>query len=140
MKITALVNGKQMELTIMSTYNNGRETVYECTTADGVWVAVEESTVTKAVSGVKTRFDYKGGDVRAVEITINGKSEQAVDAALEALNKIVAKHGYSTMACGMTEEVSNGKFRHIEFIEVDNKDHADYVKKTIYAEFKSEVK
>lgn len=141
MKITAIVNGREMNLTVVSQYDNGIETVYECRNEEGIMVAVEERTVVAIVTPkAKVRYDYKGGEDRAVEVTINGTSEEEVNAAHQVLSKIAKEHGYGVDNCGQTEEVKKGKFQHIETICVENKDDADFVKETIYAEFKAAVK
>lgn len=140
MRITALVNGKEMELEVKKQYNNGMQEVYECVTVDGVWVAVEESTiVSKAVKGIKTRFDYEGGECRTAIVTIKAATEEEAEAAHEILEGIAAEEGYSLNNCDRPEY--NGKhWVFVESIGVEYPEDAKFVNKYVYKKFKMAVK
>lgn len=131
----AVVNGQTMELTIRKQYHNGVETVYECTTENGVWVAVAESAVIKP--NVRTKFEYNGdrsGLARVAVVTLTGKTEEEVEAAHELLVAKAAHEGYSAALCSNVEEGRNGKgFTITENFEVDSLDHAQAFKQDVYA-------
>ncbi len=135
----AIVNGKVMELTYQKQYFNGRENVYECTTADGIWVAVEESTVVVEKHNVRTAFEYRGdrNEVgRVVDVKITGKTEEEVEAAHTAFVEHAAKAGYRANFCSNIEEGRYGKsFVIVESFGVDSAADAEDFKKGIYKTF-----
>ncbi|KQY90979.1 hypothetical protein ASD24_24600 [Paenibacillus sp. Root52] len=133
------VNGKETELSVITKYHNGFETVYECVNTDGVWVAVASSMI--VVNNVRTRINYSGN--RAVEgvptrsafVTITANTELNVEVTHERLLQLANQ--YSVARCTNVEEVCNGTFTLTEEFVVDDKIDFEYFKKHIYSKVKN---
>lgn len=137
MMIKAIVNGKESKwMEVKSQYNSGFGVVYECTNEDGIWVAVEEKTVTRKLEGIRTAFEYSVGAFRVAFIKITAKTEEDAEAAREILAKLAEESRYSIGNCDNPEEQVNGKWQLHESIGVyDQKDMKD-LKGGVYSEFK----
>jgi len=136
----AIVNGKEMELTPKKKYHNGIETIYECVTKDGVWVAVGASAV---LFKARTKIEYSGS--RAVDgaptrnavVTITTKTEEEAEVAYERLMSTASQ--YEAAMCSNVEKTNDGYYITEHYL-IDNKQDFLNFKKYVYNIFKQQVK
>lgn len=134
----AIVNGKQIELTVKKKYHNGSEMVYECVTKDdGIWVAVPESMV---IANVRTRIEYsgsrkvEGASCRTVLVTLTAKEEAQAEIAHERLIKLASE--YNAALCSNVESNGDGTYSITEEFEIEDKEDFENFKKNVYKKIK----